>query len=178
MTIGSRVTAWSFAALMAGVPAYAQDDTQGDPPPPSAVQITPFVSLGSTASSRVGATIRFAWTSKLSLEAEMGYRRGEIGALGAHLSLLYDLPRRGRVVPYLAGGLGLEEYGTATHIPQFGVVTQEQLGLAVNAGGGLYVPVTERWGLRTDVRWFNGLSRSGPEHWRVFNGVTFRPGSR
>ena len=53
----------------------------------------------------------------MSLEAEVGYRRQELNALSAHLSLLQDLPRIGRIRPYLAAGIGLEEYGTAMPQP-------------------------------------------------------------
>jgi hypothetical protein len=172
------VLALTFMAVAS--PALAQGSTE--PPPASstasAVDITPFVSLGSTTSSRIGAAIRFALTPTLSLEAETGYRRGEIGALSAHLSLLYNLPRVGRLRPYLAGGLGIEQYGTALEQPGFGVVTQQRLAFAINAGGGLEVPVSQQWGMRTDARWFNGLGRFDPEHWRLFNGVTFRSGGR
>jgi hypothetical protein len=33
-------------------------------------------------------------------------------------------------------------------------VSLHQTTFTVNAGGGIEVPVTENWGLRTDVRWF------------------------
>lgn len=144
----------------------------------SDVDITPFVSLGSPASSRIGAAIRFALTRTLSLEAETGYRREEIGALSAHFSLLYHLPRVGHVRPYVAAGIGIEEYGTVFAQPRLGRVTLEQAAFVVNAGGGVDVPVSERWSMRTDARWFNGLGRTAPEHWRVYSGVTLRSGAR
>jgi hypothetical protein len=175
-----RHTLVVLALTMVAWPALAQSPTEQAPKPSTAsgVEVTPFVSLGSIASSRIGAAIRFRWTPTLSLEAETGYRRGEIGALSAHMSLLYDLPRVGRLRPYLAGGLGIEQYGTALDVPRLGLVTQARLAFAVNAGGGLEVPVNQHWGMRTDARWFNGLGTFAPEHWRLFNGVTIRPGRR
>jgi hypothetical protein len=50
--------------------------------------------------------------------------------------------------------------------------------LAINAGGGLKLPVNDTWGIRTDARWFNGLGRDAGEHWRLYNGVTFPTGWR
>jgi hypothetical protein len=121
-------------------PAHAQTRSDVDVTRP-AVEISPFVSLGSDPSSRIGVAIRFAWLSNLSVEAEVGYR-GESDALSATASLLYDLPRLGRAIPYLAAGAGLA------------------------------------WGIRADARWSNGLAQFAPEHWRVYNGVTFRPRAR
>jgi len=46
----------------------------------------------------------------------------------------------------------------------------------MNAGGGIKMPVTDSWGIRTDARWFNGLAEGAGEHWRLYNGVTFRAG--
>lgn len=144
----------------------------------SAVEVTPFVGIGSAASARIGAAIRFEWTHRLGLELEMDYRRAEINALSSSVSLLYDLPRLGRTIPYLAGGVGVEQYGTALVLPGLGVVTQSGLAFTVNAGGGVRVPVSENWGIRTDARWSNGIGSNAPERWRVYNGVTFRRGGR
>lgn len=154
--------------------AHAQSENSTQ----EAVTITPFVSFGSFVSSRVGAAIAFPFTDKASLEAEFGYRRQELNALSAHLSLLYDLPTLGRVTPYLATGIGLEEYGVAAPQPDHTVATLPRTALTVNAGGGVKVPVDDRWGIRTDARWFNGLGEQAGEHWRVFNGVTLKAGSR
>lgn len=163
---------------VASAPGYAQ--TRGDVgvTRPADVEISPFVSLGSDPSSRIGAAIRFAWLSNLSVEAEFGYLPGEIDALSASANLLYDLPRVGRIIPYLAAGVGLEQYGAAIQAPGGGVIALSQTTFTVNAGGGVRVPVSDAWGIRTDARWTNGLARFAPEHWRVYNGVTFRPRTR
>ena len=94
-----------------GLPAAAQStDTDNAAP----VEVTPYVSLGSYPSSRVGAAIAFRLTPTLSVESEVGYRHDMAGRLSSSASLLYDLPRIGRVMPYLAAGAGLEEYATAS----------------------------------------------------------------
>jgi opacity protein-like surface antigen len=140
------------------------------------VEVTPFIGIGSAASARIGAAIRFAWMRNLSVELEMDYRNAEVNALGSSVSVLYDLPHLGRVVPYLAAGAGFEQYGTAVQIPGIGLVTRRGLALTVNAGGGVRVPVTDNWGVRTDARWSNGIGPDAPERWRIYNGVTFRRG--
>ena len=148
--------------------------TLGAAPARAQSEVTPFVSLGSVNSSRVGAAVRFAWTTNLSVETEVGYRHAGIDALSTSVSLIRDLPRVGRVVPYLAGGVGLEQFGTAVAQPGGSVATQSNVGLTINAGGGVRVPVTGPWGYRSDIRWVNNLTTWGGEHWRVYNGVTLR----
>ena len=139
--------------------------------------VTPFVSLGSPFSSRVGGAIAFPLAKD---EPGGGVRVPPPGAecVGAHLSLVRDLPALGRVRPYLAAGIGLEEYGAALPQPNDTVATIGRMALSVNAGGGVKVPVDENWGVRADARWFNGIGDQAGEHWRLFNGVTFKAGQR
>jgi len=162
-----------FALTAGAAPARAQENGSQNAGSRQAVEVTPYVSLGSVGSSRVGAAIRFAWTSRVSAELEVGYRRGEIDALSSNLSVVYDLPRVRRLTPYLATGIGLDQYATALYVPEFGVVTQPRIALTVNAGGGVRTAVGDNWGIRTDARWFNGLGSQAPEQWRLYNGVTF-----
>ena len=174
-----RLAGWVLAFAVTALPAHAQvarDDTASESKR-APIEITPFASLGSHFSSQIGAAIAFAWTSKISLEAEVGYRRGEVNALSSNVSLLYDLPRVRAVTPYLAGGVGLAQYASVIDVPQFGPVTHSQLAVTANAGGGLKVPVEKNWGFRTDARWFQGIGKA-PEHWRVYNGVTIGAGRR
>lgn len=151
---------------IAAAPAQAQSE------------VTPFVSLGSVNGSQVGAAIRFAWTSNLGLEVEAGSRFSGLDGLSTSASLIWDVGRVGRVVPYLAGGLGLEQFGTAVAQPGGLLATQSNIGVTVNAGGGVRVPISARWGYRSDVRWVNNLTLWGGEHFRVYNGVTFSPSGR
>ena len=142
------------------------------------VEVSAFVSQGSPASSRIGAAIAFAWTSDLSVEMEMGYRRSDIDAVGSSVNLLYALPRIGRVAPYLAGGAGLEKYASAIAGPNKSIVTLSNYAFTVNAGGGVKVPVDDNWAFRSDARWYKGFGRHGQEHWRLYNGVTLGTGQR
>ena len=158
-----------------GFPAAAQStDTDNAAP----VEVTPYASLGSYPSPRFGAAVAFRLTPTLSVESEIGYRHDMTGRLSAAASLLYDLPRIGRFMPYLAAGAGLEEYAAALKLPDGALAAQRRTAFAINAGGGLKVPVDDNWGIRTDARWFNGLGRDAGEHWRLYNGVTFPTGRR
>jgi hypothetical protein len=163
------LVAFTFGAM----PVSAQDA--------KAVEVTPYVAVGSAAASPVGAAVTFPVTSALSVETDVAYRRGEGGmhALSSSTSLLWSLPRVGKSTPYAAAGVGLSQYGTPVFSldgPPIG--TQPRLALTVNAGGGLKVPMSETLDLRTDARWFKPLGRQGSEQFRVAQGISFDVGKR
>jgi opacity protein-like surface antigen len=169
------VPAFAIVLAMSGTPAAAQSTGAHAQAP---VEITPYVSLGSYPSSRVGAAITFRVAPNLSVESEVGYRQDPTSQLSVSAGLLYDLPGWGRFKPYLAGGAGLEEYTTAFRRGDGTLAAQKQTAFVINAGGGVRVPVDDAWGIRTDARWFNGLGRDAGEHWRLYNGVTLFTGRR
>ncbi len=171
----SILPAVATAILALGaLPASAQ--SANDEPAP--VEVTPYASMGSYPSSRAGTAVSFRLTPAFSVETEAGYRPGEAGGLSTSASLVYDLPRVGRFAPYLAAGAGLEEYATALRRSDGSFAAQRRTALAINAGAGLKVPVNQRWGVRADARWSNGLGRDAGEHWRLYNGVTLKTGRR
>jgi hypothetical protein len=162
----------AFVALVAFTlgawPAAAQDVNTAD--------VTPYVGLGSAAASPIGVAVTFPVTSTLSVETDLAHRRGEgdFHALSVNASLLYFLPRIGRSAPYLAGGVGLAQYGAFVYSvngPPIG--TQPRIALTVNAGGGLKMPMNETVDLRTDVRWFKSFGRQGSEQFRLAQGIGF-----
>src|SRR5687768_8536299 len=137
------------AFTLGALPVAAQDA--------KTVDVTPYVALGSDASSPVGAAVTFPVTSTLSVETDVAYRRGEGGihALSSSTSLLWSLPRVGQSTPYVAAGVGLWQYGApvfTSNGPPIG--TQPRVAMTVNAGGGLRMPIKEKLDLRTDARWF------------------------
>jgi len=145
------------------------------------VEVTPYVALGTAAASPVGAAVTFPVTSTLSVETDVAYRRGEgrIHALSSSTSLLYFLPRVGQSTPYVAGGVGLSQYGS----PLFSfngrpIGAQPRVALTVNAGGGLKMPMNEKLDLRTDARWSKSFGRQGSEQFRVAQGISFDVGKR
>jgi opacity protein-like surface antigen len=146
-----------------------------------AVEVTPYVALGSAGASPVGAAVTFPVTSKLSLETDVAYRCGEGGipALSSSVSLLYFLPRVGQATPYVVGGVGLAQFGA----PVFSangrpIGTEKRVALTVNAGAGLKMPMNEKVDLRTDARWFKSFGRQGSEQFRVAQGISFDVGKR
>ena len=152
-------------------PAGAQDAPR--------VEVTPYVAIGSPGASPVGAAVTFPLTSTLSLETDVAYRRaeGRIHALSTNTSLLWLLPRVGQSTPYVAGGIGLSQYGAPVFVssgPPIG--TEPSFAFTVNAGGGLKMPMNEKVGLRTDARWFKSFGRQGSEQFRVAQGVSFGVG--
>ena len=144
-------------------------------------EITPYVALGTAGASPVGAAVTFPVTSTLSVETDVAYRRGEgnIHALSSSISLLYFLPRFGQSIPYVAGGVGLSQYGAPVFSfngPPIG--TEPRVAFTVNAGAGLKMPMNEKLALRTDARWFKSFGRQGSEQYRVAQGISFDVGKR
>jgi hypothetical protein len=164
------VLALSTVVVVVSASAQAQDGRH-----PAGVEITPFVSLGSNASSGVGAAVRWPLFSNFSLEVETAGRWSEVTALSAGASLLFDLPTIGAATPYVAAGIGLDQYGFLVDSPGRAVAMQTGTAVTVNAGGGVRVPVAGNWGMRTDARWSNGIGSKAPERWRLYNGITFGP---
>jgi len=139
------------------------------------------VGFGTAAASPVGAAVMFPVTSRLSVETDVAYRRGEgdIHAMSSDVSLMYFLPRIGKATSYVVGGVGLAQYGA----PAFGangrpIGTQTNLAFRVNAGGGLQVPMNDKMDWRTDARWFKSFGRDGSEQFRVAQGIAFDLGKR
>ena len=170
MTNQSVLVALACAILLAPTSARAQDGAE-PAKSPTAVEVTPFVFLGS--GTGVGAAVRWPLPAHFSVELETSYRRAEIAGLSTNLSLLFDLPRMGPVTPYVAGGVGLDQYGTPEVLIDGRVVARKRTAFSVNAGGGVRVQAGENWGMRTDARWSKDIGRFGPERFRLYNGVTF-----
>jgi hypothetical protein len=161
------------AFTLAALPVGAQDG--------KTVEVTPYVALGSPGVSPVGVAVTFPVTSTLSVETDVAYRRaeGRIRALSTNTSLLWFLPHVGQATPYVAGGVGLAQYGApvlSSSGPPIG--TQLRLATTVNAGGGLKMPVNHKLDLRTDARWFKSFGKQGSEQFRVAQGISFDAGKR
>ena len=140
------------------VPVWAQDA--------HTVEVTPNVAVGTAAAPPVGVVVTFPITSKLSLETDVAYRRGEgdIHALSSNLSFLCSLPRVGQATPSVAGGVGLSQSGAPVYSssgPPLGAVPR--VALTVNAGGGLKAPLNDKLDLRTDARWFKSFDSQASE---------------
>jgi hypothetical protein len=168
-----KSAAFALVAFTVGALPVGAQDTK-------AVEVTPYVALGSAAASPVGAAVTFPVTSTLSVETDVAYRRGEgrIHALSSNISLLYFLPPVGQSTPYVAGGVGLSQYGAPVFSSGRPIGTEPRVALTVNAGGGLKMPVNEQLDLRTDARWFKSFGAQGAEQFRVAQGIAFDIGKR
>jgi len=153
-------------------PAAAQDARP--------VEVTPYVGLGLDGSTPVGTAVTFPLTPTLDLEMDVAYRRdADINAFSTSASLLWSLPRIGQARPYLAGGVGLTQYGaplfSVSGVP---VATQRRLTTTINAGAGVKMPMNDKLAMRTDARWIQSFGRQGTEQFRVSQGISFDMGKR
>jgi len=170
----SGTAVFSIVAVVLGALPVGAQETR-------AVEVTPYVAIGTAGVSPFGAAVTFPLTTTLSLETDVTYRRGEgeLHFLSTNASLLYGLPRVGKAAPYVAGGVGLAQYGTpvlSSNVLPVG--TERRLAPTVNAGGGVKVPMNDALDLRTDARWFKSFGRQGSEQFRVAQGIAFDVGKR
>jgi opacity protein-like surface antigen len=142
------------------------------------VEITPYVLMGSGATSGVGTAVRWPIGTRLGVELETELKRAEITAVDVALSLVYDLPAIGPATPYVAAGVGLARFGKAIYQLDGRPLRGADTGVTVNAGGGIRVPVNDRWGVRSDARWLYGSGRDAPDQWRIYNGATLGIGGK
>ena len=77
-----------------------------------------------------------------------------------------------RITPYATFGLGLERshYDFKGGDPAAPDLSATEV--AINFGGGVKYPVSERWIARADIRRFQANDLA-PDYWRVYGGVTF-----
>ena len=182
--------AWVTCAVLA-VPtaAHAQNPYKGPDKGPGhgtdnraspgrPIEITLYVLIGSASASGAGAAVRWPIGSRFGVELETELKHAEITAVNIALSLVYDLPAIGPVTPYVAAGVGLERFGKAIYQLDGKPLLGSDTGLTVNAGGGIRVPVNDRWGVRSDARWLYGSGRDAPDQWRIYNGATLGVGGK
>ena len=165
-----RSAIFAAVAFAMGVgPVLAQDG--------KTVEVTPYLALGSQGAAPLGIAITFPITSKVGLETDVAYCRGEgnINALSSDASLVLFLPRLGQSAPYIVGGIGLAQYGAPVFSAAGGppIGTESRVGFRVNAGAGLKMPMTDKVDMRTDARWYKSFGKQGSEQFRVAQGVAF-----
>lgn len=165
---GYRAAVFSLVGFtLAALPAAAQDN--------KTVDVTPYVAVGSEGAAPVGTAVTFPITSKLSVETDMAYRRGEgnLNFLSTNASLLMFLPRIGATTPYAVAGVGLRQYGSPVLSSSGSPIgTQPHVAPTINLGGGLKTPMNDKVSFRTDARWFKPFGRQGSEQFRVAQGVS------
>jgi hypothetical protein len=144
------------------------------------IQVSPFVSSGGD-SSGVGAAVRWPLASRVGLEFEAEYRHipaepirrtVDNNGVNGSVNLVVDLPTIGRVRPFVLGGGGLEHYAFLAQ-PEPYFMTDTGMSFVVNLGGGVRVPINDRFGIRTEVRWADGWTKGAPTgSLRILYGAT------
>ena len=167
-------------------PAGAQQATSVRGARDFPMEVTPFAASGGDTSS-VGVAVRWPFMARLGLEFEAEYRhlaaRPLSGSLeddgvNGNVNLVFDLPAIGRVRPFLLGGGGLEHYSFQVQ-PEPHFLRDSGMSFVVNAGGGVRVPINDRFGIRTEVRWTDGWTEGWPGGgFRMFYGATIGVGGR
>lgn len=194
MAISRSLVFVTCAMLSAPAVAGAQQAPLAvDAPSPSArgtrdlpVEISPFVSSGGESTS-VGVGVRWPFMARLGLEFEAEYRSTsarpiygslENNGVNGNVNLVVDLPSIGRVRPFVLGGGGLEHYNLLLQSDPF-FLRDAGVSFVVNAGGGVRVPINDRVGVRTELRWTDGWTKGDPGGgFRMFYGATVGIGGR
>ena len=127
-----------FAVTLAASPVAAQDA--------KAVEVTPYVALGTGGVSPVGAAVTFPVSSTLSVETDVAYRRGE-----GRIHALVQAPvscgfcrasaSRHRMSPVEWDCRGPGRHGSYDSSL---IGTQSRLAMTINAGGSLKMPVNDK----------------------------------
>jgi opacity protein-like surface antigen len=197
---GLAVMALALAATPA---AYAQDTTpttqttptaqttQGTtfsamPDEPEGFTITPFVGLGfagdfENSPTAFGVAAGYGITERVSIEGDLYFapdgEQGEIVEFNTSIwsvsgNVLYNFAGQTGFTPYVVGGLGM--LNANADAEDLGLAEDDtSTEFAWNWGGGVKSALSDRWGLRADLRFFNG-DELAPDHWRLFGGVTIR----
>jgi opacity protein-like surface antigen len=165
--------------------AFAQ--TAGPlPPEPENFNVTPFLgaSFGGdldNAPVMFGAALAYGLTSRWAVEGDLYFEpdaaQGDlvefdtsIWALSANA--LYHFTGE-RLTPYVAAGLGFTR-ADSDDLEDLGLLDDEtSTKFTWNWGGGLKSALTDRYGVRADLRYFTG-DELVPDHWRIYGGVVIR----
>lgn len=157
------------------------------PPEPEGFNITPFVGLGfsgdlENSPASFGVALGYGLTSRVAVEGDLSFAPGgEQGVItefdtsvwSLSGNVLYHFSPDQNFTPYVAGGLGVLS-GDAEVERVTGLVDDDTSTVfAWNFGAGVKTAMSERWGLRADLRFFNG-DDFAPDHWRLYGGVVIR----
>jgi opacity protein-like surface antigen len=148
--------------------------------------ITPFVGLGfagdyENSPTAFGVAAGYGLTDRVSVEGDLYFapdgEQGELIEFDTSLwslsaNVLYHFTAETGFTPYVAGGLGV--MGADTNVEDLNLTGDDtSTNFAWNWGGGIKSALSDRFGLRADLRFFNGDDLA-PDHWRLFGGVVIR----
>lgn len=178
------VLACAFTTVVSTAPVFAQQ-TAPLPPEPEGVTLTPFIGAGfggdlESAPFTFGAAIGYGLTERWAIEGDLYFQpdatEGQLvefdtALWGLSANVLYHFTAD-RFTPYVAGGVGFAN--ADTDLEDGGLVTDDTSSKFVwDWGGGVKAALTDRFGLRADLRYFTG-DELVPDQWRIYGGVVIR----
>jgi len=141
-------------SLMGGVQALNKNDTAL---PDRFINVPAVGTLTYHLTSRLAAEGEFTWMFPVKQSVDLGsgasQDRKTPDVLAYQANLRADFPLRAWT-PYLAAGAGAVTFLSNTDPDRTPQLDKSQTAFAINFGGGLAYPLTERWALRGDVREF------------------------
>jgi opacity protein-like surface antigen len=171
-------------------PAQQQPAVAPLPPEPEGFTLTPFIGAGfsgdlESAPAAFGLGLGYGYTERVSLEAELGITpNGSMGTLiefdtsvwTLSGNVLYHFITQPNFTPYVTAGVGV--IGSSPDLPNlppelFPQIDERTNSFAWNVGAGAKSALSDRFGVRADLRHFNG-SGLAPDHWRIYGGLVIR----
>lgn len=182
--IVSSVTA---VLLLAGSAAFAQTSITPAPAPPEpdGVSLTPFIGVGfggdlESSPFTFGAALGYGLTSRWSVEGEVYFMpdlsEGQVVQFNASAwtvsaDALYHFTAS-QFTPYIVGGIGFTNINADAESEGLGG-DDTQTKFVWNWGAGVKSALSDRFGVRADLRYFTG-DELVPDHWRLYGGVLIR----
>ena len=155
------------------------------PPEPEGLTFTPFLGLGfggdfENTPASFGAALGYGMNARVSVEGELyfapGGEQGELvefdsSVWSATANVLYHFTAED-FTPYVTAGFGV--LGADTDAESTGLISDDTATeFAWNWGGGVKSALSDRFGLRADLRYING-EELAPDHWRMYAGFIVR----
>jgi opacity protein-like surface antigen len=194
------VAAMTLAMALIAAPAVAQTTTAQPAPQPAGPSsfrplgpdtggwtLTPFIGVDfsgdfNNSPAAFGAAFGHGVNSHVSLEAEAAVgpngRQGLLTDIDSTVftlsgNVLYHFTGQQDFSPYVTVGLGVMNVDTDAE--KTGLTNDgTSFGAAWNVGGGIKTALSNRIGLRGDIRYFNAVDDLAPDHWRVYGGLVIR----
>ena len=181
----SMVRGCMAAALVLVICADARAQAAAD----DGFNVSPFVGIVfggnlENAPATVGVALGYGGQG-LGVEGELAYFKAEQGVLTQFdtsvwlnaINVLWEFAPRGNAIPYALGGIAWQHTDTDLEgIPGFETV-EDDTSASFAFGAGLKAMLTERAGIRLDLRYVNGRDLA-PDFWHLYSGVTWRFGVR
>ena len=147
---------------------------------------TPYVTSEGDATG-VGLAVRWPIAGRLAVQGEGEFRNGSrdvtyflpsSNGFNGNILLVLDMPTMWRVTPFLVGGGGLEHFTIPQYAGPSAVNWESRDSFVVNAGGGVHVALTDRVGVRVELRYADGWAEGATDSVRVMYGTTINFGRR